>query len=61
MSDDKEKLDKSLDPANVDELCGDGLKAVLTAIGEANNLGGPSGRFCIWVHVWTIPGPWPTI
>jgi len=30
-----------MDPANVDELCGDGLKAVLTAIGEANNLGGP--------------------
>jgi carbon-monoxide dehydrogenase catalytic subunit len=30
-----------MDPANVDRLCGDGLKAVLTAIGEANNLGGP--------------------
>lgn len=30
-----------MDPANVDEMCGDGLKAVLTAIGEANNLGGP--------------------
>lgn len=30
-----------MDPAKVDELCGDGLKAVLTAIGEANNLGGP--------------------
>jgi carbon-monoxide dehydrogenase catalytic subunit len=30
-----------MDPANVDELCGDGLKAVLTAIGEANQLGGP--------------------
>ena len=30
-----------MDPARVDELCGDGLKAVLTAIGEANNLGGP--------------------
>jgi anaerobic carbon-monoxide dehydrogenase catalytic subunit len=30
-----------MDPANVDELCGDGIKAVLTAIGEANNLGGP--------------------
>jgi carbon-monoxide dehydrogenase catalytic subunit len=30
-----------MDPANVDELCGPGLKAVLTAIGEANNLGGP--------------------
>ena len=30
-----------MNPANVDELCGDGLKAVLTAIGEANNLGGP--------------------
>lgn len=30
-----------LDPANVGELCGEGLKAVLTAIGEANGLGGP--------------------
>ena len=30
-----------MDPANVDEFCGEGLKAVLTAIGEANNLGGP--------------------
>ena len=30
-----------MDPANVDELCGNGLKAVLTAIGEANDLGGP--------------------
>ncbi|MEW6616195.1 MAG: anaerobic carbon-monoxide dehydrogenase catalytic subunit [Thermodesulfobacteriota bacterium] len=30
-----------MNPANVDELCGNGLKAVLTAIGEANNLGGP--------------------
>ncbi len=30
-----------MDPANVGELCGDGIKAVLTAIGEANNLGGP--------------------
>lgn len=30
-----------MDPANVDEWCGEGLKAVLTAIGEANNLGGP--------------------
>ena len=30
-----------MDPANVDDLCGDGLKAVLTAIGEANELGGP--------------------
>jgi carbon-monoxide dehydrogenase catalytic subunit len=30
-----------MDPANVDKLCGSGLKAVLTAIGEANNLGGP--------------------
>ncbi len=30
-----------MDPANVDALCGDGLKAVLEAIGEANNLGGP--------------------
>lgn len=30
-----------MDPANVDALCGDGIKAVLTAIGLANNLGGP--------------------
>ncbi len=30
-----------MDPANVDRLCGEGLKAVLTAIGEANGLGGP--------------------
>jgi anaerobic carbon-monoxide dehydrogenase catalytic subunit len=30
-----------MDPANVDTFCGDGLKAVLTAIGQANNLGGP--------------------
>jgi len=30
-----------MNPANVDELCGDGLKAVLTAIGQANNLGSP--------------------
>jgi carbon-monoxide dehydrogenase catalytic subunit len=30
-----------MDPANVDALCGDGLKAVLTAIGQANGLGGP--------------------
>ena len=30
-----------MDPANVDRLCGDGIKAVLTAIGEANGLGGP--------------------
>jgi carbon-monoxide dehydrogenase catalytic subunit len=30
-----------MDPANVDEMCGEGLKAVLTAIGEANDLGGP--------------------
>lgn len=30
-----------LDPANTGELCGDGLNAVLTAIGEANGLGGP--------------------
>jgi carbon-monoxide dehydrogenase catalytic subunit len=30
-----------MDPANVEKLCGDGLKAVLTAVGEANNLGGP--------------------
>ncbi|RKO67887.1 anaerobic carbon-monoxide dehydrogenase catalytic subunit [Desulfofundulus salinus] len=30
-----------MDPASVEELCGGGLKAVLTAIGEANGLGGP--------------------
>lgn len=30
-----------MDPANVDTLCGDGLKAVLNAVGQANNLGGP--------------------
>ena len=30
-----------MDPARVGELCGDGIKAVLTAIGEANDLGGP--------------------
>lgn len=30
-----------MDPANVGELCGNTLKAVLTAIGEANGLGGP--------------------
>ncbi|MGD8836302.1 MAG: anaerobic carbon-monoxide dehydrogenase catalytic subunit [Desulfobacteraceae bacterium] len=30
-----------MDPANVGTLCGEGIKAVLTAIGEANNLGGP--------------------
>lgn len=30
-----------MDPANVNQMCGDGLKAVLTAVGEANNLGGP--------------------
>jgi carbon-monoxide dehydrogenase catalytic subunit len=30
-----------MDPANVDQLCGEGIKAVLTAIGEANDLGGP--------------------
>ena len=30
-----------MDPANVDELCGSGLRTVLTAIGEANDLGGP--------------------
>jgi carbon-monoxide dehydrogenase catalytic subunit len=30
-----------MDPVNVDALCGDGLKSVLTAIGQANNLGGP--------------------
>lgn len=30
-----------MDPANVNELCGSGLSAVLHAIGEANELGGP--------------------
>lgn len=30
-----------MNPANVDALCGEGIKAVLTAIGEANGLGGP--------------------
>lgn len=30
-----------MDPANTDALCGEGLKAVLHAIGEANGLGGP--------------------
>ncbi len=30
-----------MNPANTDELCGDGLKAVLNAIGKANGLGGP--------------------
>jgi len=30
-----------MDPANVSSFCGNGLKAVLTAIGEANGLGGP--------------------
>ncbi len=30
-----------MDPANTDALCGDGLRAVLRAIGEANGLGGP--------------------
>jgi carbon-monoxide dehydrogenase catalytic subunit len=30
-----------MDPANVGRFCGDGLKAVLTAVGEANGLGGP--------------------
>lgn len=30
-----------MDQASVEESCGDGLKAVLTAIGEANGLGGP--------------------
>jgi carbon-monoxide dehydrogenase catalytic subunit len=30
-----------MDPANTDAFCGDGLKAVLRAIGEANDLGGP--------------------
>jgi carbon-monoxide dehydrogenase catalytic subunit len=30
-----------MDPANVDQLCGDKIKGVLTALGEANGLGGP--------------------
>ena len=30
-----------MDPANTASMCGDGLKAVLTAIGQANGLGGP--------------------
>ena len=30
-----------MDPENVDKLCGDGLKSVLYAIGEANGLEGP--------------------
>ena len=30
-----------MDPANVDELCGDGLGAVLKAVGQANSLDGP--------------------
>ena len=30
-----------MDPANTDKFCGNGLTAVLRAIGEANNLGGP--------------------
>ncbi len=30
-----------MDPANTDAMCGDGLKAVLRAVGEANGLGGP--------------------
>jgi carbon-monoxide dehydrogenase catalytic subunit len=30
-----------MDPANVSRFCGDGLKTVLSAIGEANGLGGP--------------------
>jgi anaerobic carbon-monoxide dehydrogenase catalytic subunit len=30
-----------MDPKNVDGLCGEGLSAVLTTIGEANGLGGP--------------------
>jgi carbon-monoxide dehydrogenase catalytic subunit len=30
-----------MDPANTDSLCGEGLSAVLRAIGEANGLGGP--------------------
>jgi len=30
-----------MDPANTASMCGDGLKAVLTAIGRANGLGGP--------------------
>lgn len=30
-----------MDPKNVDTLCGEGIKAVLNVIGEANGLGGP--------------------
>lgn len=30
-----------MDPANVRAMCGEGLAAVLTAVGEANDLGGP--------------------
>lgn len=30
-----------MDPVNVDDLCGEGLKAVLNAIGKAKQLGGP--------------------
>jgi carbon-monoxide dehydrogenase catalytic subunit len=30
-----------MDPANVDALCGNGLKALLTTIGNANGLNGP--------------------
>ncbi len=30
-----------MDPGNVTQFCGDGLKAVLNAVGEANDLGGP--------------------
>lgn len=30
-----------MDPANTEAFCGEGLAAVLKAIGEANNLGGP--------------------
>jgi carbon-monoxide dehydrogenase catalytic subunit len=30
-----------MNPANVDELCGNGLGAVLKGLGEANDLGGP--------------------
>ncbi len=30
-----------MDPDNVDQFCGDGLREVLQAVGEANELGGP--------------------
>ena len=46
-----------MDPSNVDKFCGDGLKAVLNIIGEANNLGGPYLRFFIWGLAWIIPEP----